>query len=78
MRFIGGTQISVIVPPTTLHYLALGYQKIKGETYLVAHVRLFAGYGGPTYAVIVGQSLESPMARFKRVFSSRISRMLAR
>jgi hypothetical protein len=61
-----------------LHELALGYQRMKGKTYVVARVRLFAKFGGPTYSVIVGESLERPIARAKRVFSNRISRMLAR
>jgi hypothetical protein len=68
MRFIGGASKSVAIPPNTLHYLALGYQKIKEKTYVVAHVRLFANYGGPTYAVVVGESLESPRTRLKRIF----------
>lgn len=62
----------------SLHELALGYQRINRKTYVVARIRLFAKYDGPTYAVIVGESLEHPIARAKRVFSSRISRMLAR
>ena len=61
-----------------LHELALGYQRIKRRTYVVVRIRLFAKFGGPTYAVIVGESSEQPMARAKRFFSNRISRMLAR
>jgi hypothetical protein len=73
MRFIGGASTSMTVPPNTLHHLSLGYQKIKTKTYVVAHIQLFASYGAPTYAVVVGESLESPMARFKRILSSKRS-----
>lgn len=78
MRFIGGAPRSISRSPASLHSLALGYQKIEGTTYVVAHVQLFANYGGPTYAVVVGKSLESPIARFMRVLSSKTARMLAR
>jgi hypothetical protein len=63
---------------TALHELGLGYQRANGKDYVVARVRLFAGHYGPTYYVVVGESLETPIAKFKRVFSRRISRMLAR
>lgn len=79
MRFIGGSpDDSTSEIPGTLHRLTLGFQKIKGRTYVVAQVRLFASYSSPTYSVVVGESLESPVARFKRVFSNRISRIPAR
>jgi len=71
MRFVGGALNSVPVPPNTLHYLALGYEKIKNRTYVVAHVRLFASYDAPTYAVIVGESTESFIKRFKRIVQAR-------
>jgi hypothetical protein len=71
MRFIGGTPISVTVPPNTLHYLALGYQKIKAKVYVVAHIRLFAGYGAPTYTVMVGESLESRLRVSKEFYWAR-------
>jgi hypothetical protein len=63
---------------TALHELALGYQRHKGKDYVVASIRLFADRGGPTYHVVVGESLESPIARFRRVLSNKISSMLAR
>jgi hypothetical protein len=78
MRFIGGASDATTETPGTLHRVALGFQKIKSRTYVIAHVRLFASYGSPTYSVVVGESLESPMARVKRVFSNRISRTPAR
>jgi hypothetical protein len=61
-----------------LHELGLGYQRANGKNYVVAKIRLFAKQMGPIYYVVVGTSLETPMARAKRVFSRRISRMLAR
>jgi hypothetical protein len=79
MRFIGCDAERPIRPsPDALHVLELGYQRFSNKTYVVARIRLFANYDSPTYLVIVGESLESPIARAKRVFSSRISRMLAR
>lgn len=78
MRFVGGAPHPIARSNGSLHSLALGYQKIKGTTYVVAHIQLFASHGGPTYAVIVGQSLESSIARFRRVFSSKIARILTR
>jgi hypothetical protein len=78
MRFVGcDPERPVRSLPEALHALELGYQRIGGKTYVVARIRLFANYDSPTYLVIVGESLESPMARAKRVFSNRISRMLA-
>lgn len=62
----------------TLHMLELGYQRIAKETFVVARITLFPRHGGPTYTVYVGASLESPMARLRRVFSSRIALMLCR
>lgn len=56
-----------------LHEIALGYQKIESKNYVVARIRLFAKFGGPIYLVIVGESLESSIARFIRVFVSKIS-----
>jgi hypothetical protein len=65
-------------PSVALHELGLGYQRAHGKNYVVATVRLFASKGGPTYHVVVGESRESAVARFIRVFSSKISRMQAR
>lgn len=73
MKFVGGTSRPITGSRNRLHSLALGFQKIKDATYVVAHVQLFASHGGPTYSVVVGKSLESSMARFKRVFLSRVS-----
>jgi hypothetical protein len=78
IKFIGGIHKSISASPNALHSLALGYQKIKGTTYLVAHIRLFASHSGPTYAVVIGPSLETKMARLKRVLSSKISRIVGR
>ncbi len=78
MRYIGSDQRPA-KPSTALHVLELGYQRIKGKTYVVARIRLFARYeNSPSYLAIVGESSEHPIARAKRVFSSRISRMLVR
>ena len=78
MKYIGGARRPAGPSGGPLHSLALGYQKIKDTTYVVAHIQLFASHGAPTYAVVIGKSLESPMARFRRVLSSKIARMLAR
>jgi hypothetical protein len=63
---------------TALHELGLGFQRNKGKTYVVAKIRLFANHGGPVYYAVVGESLQTPIARCRTVLSSRISRMLAR
>jgi hypothetical protein len=79
MRFVGGEpDLNANPASSVLHELGLGYQKIAGATYVVAKIRLFAQHGGPIYYVITGKSLETPMARFKRVLSNRISRIPAR
>ncbi len=62
----------------SLHEIGLGYQRANGKDYVVARVRLFAKQMGPIYYVVVGESVETRMAKFKRVFSSKISSMLAR
>jgi hypothetical protein len=54
-----------------LHELELGYQRVKGKNYVVAKVCLFAAQCAPRY-LIVGESLEDPIARFRRVFFNRI------
>jgi hypothetical protein len=71
---IGGNP-ELAPPSIALHELGLGYQRANGKNYVIATVRLFASKGGPTYHVVVGESRESAIARFIRVFSSRISRM---
>jgi hypothetical protein len=79
MKLVGGEQFESMPHATdSLHELDLGYQRIEGATYVVAKIRLFANQGGPAYRVIVGSSLEAPIARFMRVLSSKISTMLAR
>jgi hypothetical protein len=76
---IGGEPDLARDPPSdSLHELGLGYQRANGRDYVVAKVRLFAKQMGPIYYVVVGESLEIPMAKFKRVFTSKISSMLAR
>lgn len=55
-----------------LHELGLGYQRANNKNYVVAKICLFANHGGPIYHIVVGESLESAFARFKRVFSNRI------
>ncbi len=54
-------------PSVALHELALGYQRINGTVYVVARIRLFASSGGPFYSVVVGDSLETPVARLARI-----------
>lgn len=79
MNLIGGEPHDTpVLKSKALHELAIGYQRVNGTTYVVARVQLFAPHGGPRYYVVVGESLESSIARVRRVFSSRISRMLAR
>jgi hypothetical protein len=51
-----------------LHELELGYQRFKGETYVVVRITLFAVRGAPTYVVVVGRSLESRATRLRRSF----------
>ena len=74
---IGG-EATLETPTKALHELGLGYQRHGGKDYVVARIRLFASNNGPTYYVVVGESLERPIAKFNRVLSSRISRMLVR
>ena len=74
----GDPYISKLKKSDHLHELGLGYQRANGIDYLVAKIRLFAKYGGPVYYVVVGESLESPIAKFKSSFSSKISSMLRR
>lgn len=78
MKYVGGVLQPIARPGGPLHAVALGYRKIKKTTYVVARIQLFASHNGPTYEVVVGPSLESSMARFRRVFSSKMARMLAR
>jgi hypothetical protein len=65
-------------PSNTLHELGLGYQRANRKNYVVATIRLFANQKGPTYHVVVGESLESAISRFKRVLLSRIFRNVRR
>lgn len=77
MNLIGGPPVWEVLPPSqALHEVSLGYQKLGMRTYLVARVRLFARHGGPPYYVVVGESLESPIARLRRVVSNKISSVL--
>jgi hypothetical protein len=64
-------------PANSLHELGLGYQRANGKDYVVAKVRLFAEQKGPIYYVAVGESLETPTAKFKRVLSRRFFSMIA-
>ena len=76
---IGGEpDMPVVKSSTALHEVGLGYQWMGDRTYVVARIRLFAAHGGPVYYAVVGESLESAIARFSRVVFSRISRKLAR
>ncbi|MGO4683868.1 hypothetical protein [Hyphomicrobium sp. 2TAF46] len=76
MSLIGGEPVQTIAPKSSsLHEIELGYQRSNGKTYVVSRIRLFARYGGPRYYVVVGESLETPIARARRVFSSKISRI---
>lgn len=75
---IGGDPYRSGLPSKALHELALGYQRANGKDYVVARIRLFARHQGPVYYVVVGESLEGRIAKFKKVFSRRISSMLAR
>jgi hypothetical protein len=61
-------------PSNALHELGLGYQRANGKEYLVATIRLFANHKGPTYHVIVGESLEPASSKFKRVLFNRFFR----
>jgi hypothetical protein len=72
MKYVGGVLQPIARPGGPLHAVALGYRKIKKTTYVVARIQLFASHNGPTYEVVVGPSLESSMARFRRVFSSKM------
>jgi hypothetical protein len=74
---IGGDPF-LFPPSKALHELSLGYQRANGKDHVVAKIRLFANNSGPTYFVVVGESLEAPIAKFKRVFSNKISAMVAR
>lgn len=78
-KLVGGDPVlSEGQPASVLHSVGLGYQRNAGKIYVVAQIRLFAAHGGPVYLVVVGESLESPMARFKRRFFRKISAVLAR
>lgn len=58
---------------SALHTVSLGYQRHDDKTFVVASVRLFASYESPVYRIVVGELLESPIARAKRVLLNRIS-----
>jgi hypothetical protein len=77
IRLIGGDP-ELSEPSNALHELGLGYLRVSGNDYVVATIRLFAHQGGPTYYVVVGESLESRIVKFKRVFSKRISSIVSR
>jgi hypothetical protein len=75
---IGGEPDLARDPPSdSLHELGLGYQRANGKDYVVAKVRLFAKQMGPVYYVVVGESLEGPLAKLKRVIASKIYSKLA-
>jgi hypothetical protein len=75
---VGGEPDLTRDPPSdAIHELGLGYQRANGKDYVVAKIRLFAKQSGPIYYVVVGESLEGPIAKFKRSISRRISSMLA-
>ena len=67
---IGG-EPEIEPPSPSLHELGLGYQRANGTDYVVARIRLFARHGGPTYYVVVGESLETPVAKLRRVLSKK-------
>jgi hypothetical protein len=70
---IGGEPDLIRDPPSkSLHEIGLGYQRANGKDYVVARIRLFASHMGPIYYVVVGESLESSIAKFKRIFLSRV------
>ena len=65
---IGGDPDLARAPPSEyLHELGLGYWRANGKDYVVAKVRLFAKQMGPIYYVVVGESLETRMAKFSRI-----------
>jgi hypothetical protein len=76
IRLIGG-EPNLRPASGALHEIGLGYKRSHGKDYVIATIRLFAAQGGPTYQVVAGESLESPVAKFKRVFLKRISSTLA-
>jgi len=63
---------------SALHTIGLGYQRHRDKTFVVASVRLFANYESPVYRIVIGESLEGPVARSTRVFSNIFSRILGR
>jgi len=71
MNLVGGDDVlnEGERPSTSLHELGIGYQRINGTVYVVTRIRLFANSGGPFYSVVVGESLETPVARLARVSS---------
>jgi hypothetical protein len=76
---IGGEPNLARDPPSeALHELGLGYQRANGKDYVVARVRLFAKQHGPIYYVVVGESLERPIAKFSRSLSRLVSKLVAR
>ncbi|XSC42109.1 hypothetical protein ACF1BQ_026550 [Bradyrhizobium sp. RDT10] len=60
-------------PTRALHELGLGYQRANGKDYVVARIRLFAKNNGPTYYVVVGESREARIAKFRRVLNWKLS-----
>jgi hypothetical protein len=61
-----------------LHTIGLGYQRHMDKTFVVASVRLFASYDSPVYRVVVGESLETVMARTIRLCLANISKIFRR
>jgi hypothetical protein len=59
---------------SALHTVGLGYQRHEGKTFVVASVRLFASYESPVYRIVVGESLEGPVGRIKRVLFNKTLR----
>ncbi len=70
MTLVGGDDMlnDKVRSSAALHELGLGYQRIGGTVHVVARIRLFASSGGPFYSVVVGESLEAPVARLARIF----------
>jgi hypothetical protein len=75
IRLIGG-EPNLKPASSALHEIGLGYKRSQGKDYVVATIRLFAAQGGPTYHVVVGESRESPISKFRRVILKRISSTL--
>lgn len=78
-KYIGGEPVFITQKKSkNFHEVSLGYKRHDKHIYVVCKIRLFAFQNCPTYYVVVGESLESLIARLRRVFSNRISSMLFR